>query len=121
MTVVQTTTGNIFGGYVGKPWKSNGNWVNDASAWLYSLKSPSGHAPVQMLNKTSQNNALHNASYGPTFGGNHDLCIQNNCNTNQSSYSNIGNTYHLPSGCDAHFLEGTKTFTVAEIEVYQVL
>ena len=120
LTVVQTTTGNIFGGYVGKPWTSNGNWMSDASAWLYSLKSPSGHAPVQMLSKTSQHNSYHNASYGPTFGGNHDLRICNNCNTNHS-YSKIGNTYHLPSGCDAHFLEGTQNFTVAEIEVYQVL
>jgi hypothetical protein len=28
-------------------------------------------------------------SYGPTFGGGHDLCISDNCDQNNSSYSNL--------------------------------
>ena len=35
----------------------------------------------------------HNNSYGPRFGGGHDIIIYDNSNTNKNSYANIGHTY----------------------------
>ncbi len=35
------------------------------------------------------NSIIYNASYGPTFGGGHDIYISDKCNLNSSSYANI--------------------------------
>ena len=32
------------------------------------------------------------------FGGGNDIGIYNNCNTNNSNYSNLGHTYEPPAG-----------------------
>ena len=64
-----------------------------------------------------------NSSYGPTFGGGHDLCISHNSNTNTGSYSNLGHSYTHPyyayeSNEAKSFLAGSLNFQVSEIEVY---
>ena len=42
----------------------------------------------------SDNNLIqHNTNYGPIFGGGNDLCISNECNTN-NSWTHIGQTYN---------------------------
>lgn len=59
-----------------------------------------------------------NASYGPTFGGNHDLYICNNSNIQASSYSKIGHTYdNLEITED---ILGTNKL-IEEIEVFTVV
>jgi hypothetical protein len=55
-----------------------------------------------------------------TFGGGHDLHICDQANTNNSSYTNHGSTYEIPSGKDKNWLAGSYNFKVIEIEVYTV-
>ena len=65
--------------------------------------------------------AIHrSSSYGPTFGGGHDIIITNNANSNTNSYTNFGVSYSLPSGIkDPHtVLAGTNSFTPDEVEVF---
>ena len=63
-------------------------------------------------------------SYGPIFGGGHDLIIANNANTKQCSYSNLGDTYQPPAGYQCGTEEtqslfaGSCSFTPTEIEVF---
>ena len=33
------------------------------------------------------------SSYGPTFGGGHDIYVVNNARSSGSSYQNLGHTY----------------------------
>ena len=67
---------------------------------------------------------LCNQLYGPTFGYGTDLFIYDNCHVNTNSYSNLGNTYKLPTdyvhGTDQakRLLAGTYTFKVDEYEVF---
>ena len=63
-------------------------------------------------------------SYGARFGGGHDLRINNNANTNQNSYSNLGYTYQAPAGYQCgtpqtqSLFAGSLYFTPTEIEVF---
>ena len=59
-------------------------------------------------------------SYGPTFGGGHDLHIINNANGNQESYSNCSYSYQAPPGTAQanSLLAGSYNFTPTEIEAF---
>ena len=58
-----------------------------------------------------------NSSYGPMFGGGHDLFISNNANTSHSG-SSLGTTYQLPPGQQNTFFTGATFFTVTDYEVF---
>ena len=60
------------------------------------------------------------SSYGPTFGGGHDIYIANNANSNTNSYTNFGTYYSVPSGVKDKrtILAGTYNFTPDEVEVF---
>ena len=62
-------------------------------------------------------------SYGPTFGGGHDLYISNNAASNTGSYTNFNVIYNAPFGVgDAKsILAGTEYFTPSEIEVFYLV
>ena len=59
-------------------------------------------------------------SYGPTFGGGHNIYIANNANSNTKSYANFGYSYSAPSGVQDKktILAGTFKFTPDEVEVF---
>ena len=67
-------------------------------------------------------NAIYaSSSYGPTFGGGHDIYISDQSNANTKSYSNIY-SYEMPSfGYNTSLLAGSFYFKTLEIEVYSVL
>ena len=55
-------------------------------SFLFSLVNPSGSEPTKMpLRGTHNNNGIYcNSSYGPIFGGGHDLLIANGANANSN-------------------------------------
>lgn len=61
-----------------------------------------------------------NASYGPTFGGNHDLLLQANCMTQASATSNVGSAFAPIPEIGAHLDQGTQAFQVDALEVFSV-
>ncbi|KXJ05720.1 BTB/POZ domain-containing protein KCTD21 [Exaiptasia diaphana] len=120
MVVIKSTWGYIFGGYTEQSWAGSGNYKADNTAFLFSLVNYSGITPiVQMKPFQNHGNAIYcNNGYGPTFGGNYDLYICDNPQSNNCS-SNIGDTYKLPSGQTANtFLTGGQYFKLSEMEVY---
>ena len=58
------------------------------------------------------------SSYGPTFGGGHDIYIADN--TNGNSHTNFGDSYYVQSGVQDKktILAGTYEFTPDEVEVF---
>jgi len=60
------------------------------------------------------------SSFGPTFGGAHDIYIANNTNSNTNSYTYFGYSYSLPSGVHDRktILTGSYKFTPDEVEVF---
>ena len=113
--LIKSKTNKYFGAYCASAWNSGGNWIAAEGSFLFSLDNKTKHENYQ-----NPGNAMYgNASYGPTFGGNHDLFICDNCFNANSSSSNIGHSYKLTQGANAqtHFA-GSNTFYVEEYEVY---
>ena len=116
--------GYLFGGFTSVPWSSSGGYKPDPSAFLVSLEAPDAREPTKMAVKQDQlqHSVYHNGNFGPTFGrGYGDLKIYNNANTDEGSYSSLGNTYQRPANANSNYLAGSHDFTPSEIEVCECL
>ena len=123
ITLVKDTKGNVFGGYTNQPWSSSGStYIASSCPFLFSIINPFGHDPVKLpVRSNNAGNATYlNASYGPTFGGGHDMHISDRCDVGENSYSSLGSTYCPPSGMSASFLTGAQNFQVVDIEVFSI-
>ena len=101
----------------------------DSAAFLFSLINKPGWQPLK-LDQTGKYNYRRRysifscSSYGPTFGGGHDIYIANNAASNTNSYSELGHTYGPPSGYSYRssfadsFLAGSYRFRPDEVEVF---
>ena len=101
----------------------------DSQAFLFSLVNKPRWAPVK-LPQTGQYGNAHSiydcSTYGPTFGGGHDIYIVNYASSSSSSYANLGHTYSPPSGYNygstfaRTFLAGGSNdrFTPDEVETF---
>lgn len=85
----------MFGGFIGAKINSSGNYSSDSKAFLFSVDNN-----TLCVQNTNQTYALYFMSnYGPTWGGNHDLYLADNCGNNSDSYSQLNHTYRaLESG-----------------------
>ena len=104
-------------------------YVYDSNAFLFSLVNKPGWAPVKLpqtgkYSSRRKYSISDNPSYGPTFGGGHDIHISNYASSNRNSYTNLGTEYSAPSGYGygstftQTFLAGTYYFTPDEIETF---
>jgi len=125
ITVVQTTSEYIFGGYTEASWASSGMYHHDSNSFLFSLNNSHG-IQVKLPVKLAGNSIYCRQGYGPTFGAGHDLYIADKCNTTVSNGSQLGHSYSVPTGFTAstdqahNFFGGSVNFMVSEIEVYQM-
>eukprot|EP01084_Bolivina_argentea_P173670 300834_1 len=109
---------HVFGGFSRQSWHIKGAYSWDLDAWLFSLRNAK-NTPQKFNCIKNYGSAIYgNKSYGPTFGGNHDLYIVNNCNNSNSS-TNLGNVYE--GSADPYQLNGAQKFKVIDYEVFQVL
>ena len=114
LTLVHSNDGYVFGGYTSLSWNHiYNNYVQDSTAFIYSITQK-----YKCAEQKNQYSIYCNGSYGPIFGNGHNICIYDNCNTN-NCYSHVNShTYIAPNG--AAYLTGSQYFTVKEIEVYLV-
>ena len=106
----------------------SGRYQYDSKAFLFSLVNKPGWAPVKLSQSgqysSNKYSILFYPSYGPTFGGGHDINIKNYASSNSNSYSDLGYTYSPPSGYSytstfaRTFLAGTYSFTPDEVETF---
>ena len=102
----------------------------DSSAFLFSLVNKPGWQPLK-LDQTGQyshyrGHSIYScSSYGPTFGGGHDIYIANNAVSNTNSHATgLGWTYSPPPGnsywssFSRSFLAGSYHFRPDEVEVF---
>ena len=108
---------------------SGSRYWYDSNAFLFSLVNKPGWAPVKLPQTGTYSSRRKysiddNPSYGPSFGGGHDIRIPNDASSNRNSYTNLGSEYSPPSGYSygstftQTFLAGTYTFTPDEIETF---
>jgi hypothetical protein len=109
-----TTAGYIFGGFTPIAWDSSSGWKadNTGKSFVFSLKNPRNTEPKIFPFSNASNVTYCGSSYGPRFGGNRDIYVENNCDQNTGSHTKLGN--------DPMFGTGEYHFQVKEIEVFTV-
>jgi hypothetical protein len=95
--LIKTVAGHIFGGFTTISWDSSDAYKNDTQSFLFSVDKQTKYPIV----KNYQYAIYCHPSYGPTFGGGHDIRVYDNSNSNKSSNthdnSKSGNCcYNLP-------------------------
>ena len=112
LTIIKSENGRRFGGYTSISWeKSKGHYSTDGINFLFSLDTSKFYK-----NTTGNYHTYHHESYGPTFGGGHDLYIADGCMNNTSSYSSK-NDYGMTSKYE---LNGVQSFKVLDYEVFKI-
>ena len=119
VTVVVDTSGRRFGGYSTHDFCQSpigSNYSRAPDSFIFNLTN---NKKFELNNNLNTSAIFRHNSYGPTFGGGHDLCIANQCISNTSSYCNkssynTGNNNLLDGN-------GQTSFQVSNYEVYQVL
>jgi hypothetical protein len=118
VTIVKLDNGKLIGGYASVSWNSGGSYFGDSSCFLFSLTNSFKHSHYRYTN-----NLYGNSSYGPTFGGGHDLYISSNMAT---GYTNIGFSYITRVGAYGSteakndFAGSFYSWTITELEVWKV-
>jgi hypothetical protein len=126
ITVIKASNGYLFGGYNPQSWTSNSVYTNDGKTFLFSLVGAKGQQPTLCPTISGKGNSTYGCStYGPTWGGGHDLYLVSGCDKSSGSYSNLGYSFSAPGltyntqPCK-DFLAGSYNFMVTEIEVYKI-
>ena len=126
LTIVKSTSGNIFGGFTNAQWNPNEPRQFGNIAFIFSLVNKENKPLLFEKTSNDRNCSIYSLNQrGPIFGGGYDIYISDSSNTNSSSYSNLGFSYTHPeytNGSDRTktILAGTHSFQVEEIEVFQM-
>ncbi|CDW79395.1 UNKNOWN [Stylonychia lemnae] len=119
---ILSDSGNVFGGFVTKSWKSQYSWEGDINAFIFSLTHRTIHPYYNQNNTAIKNDP--NQSWNQGYG---DISIKDRCNEVNSNTSWLGWSYALPHGFSftetqsKTYLGGMINFKVLDIEVFQVL
>jgi len=118
LTIVKSTSGNIFGGFSDQSWKPTNNYKKSNNCWLFSIDHKELYPVKNNIQATYTN-----FSYGPTFGGGHDLYIYLAAG-GSGCYSNLGHSYECDSSLNSakkqSRLAGSYQFAIKEVEVFAV-
>ena len=113
IVVVQARNGKRFGGFTEAKWDKSNGYKTGNHGFLFSLDKREIYC-----NKNNNYDIYCYSDKGPTFGGGHDLFIDDNCNKNNENYDNSSHSYDTEGQKNA--LAGTKYFYVEDYEVYQL-
>ena len=95
VTILYNTNNSVYGGYTSVNWRSCGNYVQDAKAFLFRLYQNGAWKPVQMTVQNTAQAIYDDASYGPTFGGGHDLLTFTNTVKKNGTYFPLSGSVNL--------------------------
>jgi len=115
VVIVETTTGNVFGGYSSVSWKYSHSYKRAPTSFLFQLRPRFSH--FAMRNLDDLHATYHRSDYGPVFGGGHDLFIGSGALSNSNSYVN-GHTYKANGNS---LNDGTRNFQVKDYVVFQAI
>jgi hypothetical protein len=119
LVLIENTIGKRFGGFTNLKWNSSESYItnDDLKSFIFSLDNMTKFAC------TDQNNIIYGGiNQGPTFGGGHDLYINDKCSSSDDNYCKFPFSYGNGQIPDKSFfyITGSYNFRVKEIEVYLV-
>jgi len=118
VTIIRSSGGYLFGGYNPNSWASTSGYSTGGGSFIFTLTNPYGSPPTHFHNKS--NGPYNHPTYGPSWGGGHDLHISDACNGNAGSYTNFPHGYNDTLAYGNNTFTGARNFTVADIEVFSV-
>ena len=96
ITIIESNFNSVFGGYTSAKWTSDGTFINDPDAYLFSFRRQ-GKFNKEIFKVTRPENAIRgHRDYGPIFGGGVDIFIPDKSNTCGGCLTNFGHSYELP-------------------------
>ena len=114
--MMTTTDGTKIGAYASCGWNPSreNSWTtfHDDNAFLFEI-TESGLTKIPLSGGRNEYACHGNSSYGPTFGGGHDLFINNNPHQQQCK-ANVGHTYSKPP---SGFFSSQRSFTLSSLRV----
>jgi len=111
ITIVETKSGNVFGGYSSTSWYNSGGYRTSTGSFLFRLR-PSMKR-YDLISSAKGYAIYTHGSYGPMFGHGHDLYIIN-CLNVATCYTNK-NAYNMPSSYELN--DGEKFFRIKDYAV----
>ncbi|CAF0794126.1 unnamed protein product [Adineta steineri] len=119
ITIIQSNNNYIFGGYTSHLWTSDGSNGDDRTSFLFTLTNPHNIPPTKYaINRDRVTSIIYDGSgSGPKFGSGCDICISNNSNINNDSYTNFPGLYNDTTGKGNNTFTGARNFTTSEIEI----
>lgn len=132
LTIINSTEGNIFGGFSDVTWDSFSGYKESKNAFIFSLVNKKQQPFRVNIHPNETNYAIYCSKYfGPIFGGrwttdHDDIHISNNSNTQSGSYSNFSSSYknlnyEFGSSEAQSILAGSFSFKVKDIEVFKLI
>ena len=115
LIIIQSKSGNKFGGYTSVEWKMTGSYSykNDKYAFIFSIDKK------KKFKLKNESCAICGDKNHFAFGGGHDLTIWDKCTTNDNSKDyRYNNSYEMPEPFE--LTGGNSSFKVQECEVYEV-
>ena len=121
ISLFKNEKGNIFGGYASTDWTSYGNYKSAPDCFIFTLTNIHGTEPTKFPNSNTSYSIYDNSSYGPTFGGGHDIYT----NITNSSQSAFPHSYQdiLGKGKSiftSNLNNSNYNFNLKEIEVFKI-
>jgi len=117
VTAIKSNNGYIFGGYASVSWNGNiNNYIQDANASLFTLTNPNNIPPTKYVSKNGTQALYSNPTYGPTFGGGHDIHLTNN--NGNGNYINFPHAFDDTTGYGNNTFTGTYNFTATDYIVF---
>ena len=115
LSLIRNTKGYRFGGFTTESMSSSESYLNDKSAFVFSLDYKECYFSFDGVN------AIYDyPSYGPTFGSGHDFYIANQCSQNYSNYCNFPYSYGGGDIRPRILSGGYYYFKVQEVEVFKI-
>ena len=120
ISIFKNEKGYIFGGYTSIDWQGGDHTYRSApDSFIFTLTNMYNIAPTKFPN-TNSNSIYDCSSYGPTFGGGHDIGI---C-FNSSHYTSFPHSYKDVLGKGYSIFKGDNdsyNFNLKEIEVLKLI
>jgi len=119
VTIVESTTGAVFGGYSDLSWGTQGSYATTTNSFLFRVRP--AMTQYKVTDGKEQYAVYRHSGHGPNFGGGHDMYIASGATGNTNSYTNGGHSYSFPSYPNYQLADGQKNFQVKEYSVLKVI
>ena len=85
VTLIKSSEGFIFGGYLGRAWHSRGSYISSRGAFLFTLHNHAGLPPTKMSVKRSSRAGYGHKKSLPRFGDG-DIILKQNAHMSPKNY-----------------------------------